>query len=65
MALEHNALSIVLTHNHPSGKLLASDSDIELTQKVKLAAKQLDIHLLDHVIITENGYYSFAEEGIL
>jgi DNA repair protein RadC len=65
MALEHNALSIVLTHNHPSGKLLASDSDIELTQKVKLAAKQLDIHLLDHVIIIENGYYSFAEEGIL
>ncbi|RXR34729.1 DNA repair protein RadC [Flavobacterium piscinae] len=65
MALEHNALSIVLSHNHPSGKLLASDSDIELTQKVKLAAKQLDMHLLDHVIITENGYYSFADQGIL
>ena len=65
MALEYNALSIVLTHNHPSGKLRASDSDIELTQKVKLAAKQLDMHLLDHVIITENGYYSFADQGIL
>jgi DNA repair protein RadC len=65
LALEHNALSIVLTHNHPSGKLQASDSDIELTQKVKLAAKQLDMHLLDHVIITENGYYSFADQGIL
>ncbi|HRE78275.1 MAG TPA: DNA repair protein RadC [Flavobacterium sp.] len=65
MALEHNALSIVLTHNHPSGKLIASDSDIELTQKVKLAVKQLDMNLIDHVIITENGYFSFADQGIL
>jgi len=65
MALEHNALSIVLTHNHPSGKLLASDSDIELTKKIKVAVKQLDMNLVDHVIITESGYFSFADQGIL
>ena len=65
MALEHNALSIVLSHNHPSGKLIASDSDIELTQKIKIAVKQLDMNLIDHVIITENGYFSFADQGIL
>lgn len=65
MALEYNALSIVLSHNHPSGKLIASDSDIELTQKIKIAVKQLDMNLIDHVIITENGYFSFADQGIL
>ncbi|MCB0442675.1 MAG: DNA repair protein RadC [Flavobacterium sp.] len=64
-ALEYNALSIVLTHNHPSGKLIASESDIQLTQKIKAAVKQLDIALIDHVIITENNYYSFADNGIL
>jgi DNA repair protein RadC len=65
MALEYNALSIVLSHNHPSGKLIASDSDIELTQKIKVAVKQLDMNLIDHVIITESGYFSFADQGIL
>ena len=64
MALEHNATSIILTHNHPSGKLQASDSDIEVTKKLKLAGQQLDIAILDHIIITETGFYSFRDEGI-
>jgi len=64
-ALEHNALSFVLTHNHPSGKLIASEADIQITQKLKLAAKQLDMSVIDHIIVTENGYFSFADEGIL
>jgi DNA repair protein RadC len=64
MALEHNATSIILTHNHPSGKLLASDADIQITKKLKLAGQQLDIAILDHIIITETGFYSFQDEGI-
>lgn len=64
MAFEHNATSIILTHNHPSGKLLASDADIQITKKLKLAGQQLDITILDHLIITENGFYSFQDEGI-
>ena len=64
-AIEQNALGIILTHNHPSGKLIPSESDIQVTQKIKTAAKQLDICLLDHIIITEQSYYSFADDGIL
>ncbi len=64
-ALEYNAISLILTHNHPSGKLLASESDKEITRKLQLAGKQMDIMILDHVIITESSYYSFADEGIL
>ena len=63
-AFEHNAISIILTHNHPSGKLLASDADIQITKKIKEASKHLEINVLDHVIVTENGYYSFNDEGI-
>lgn len=63
-ALEHNATSIILTHNHPSGKLEASDADKEITKKLKLAGEQLDIRILDHIIITETGYLSFQDEGI-
>ena len=61
---EHNATGIILTHNHPSGKLVASEQDIQVTKKIKLAAQQLDVNLLDHIIITENGFYSFNDEGI-
>lgn len=64
IALEQNATSIILTHNHPSGKLQASDADIQITKKIKNAGQQLDIPVLDHIIITERGYYSFADEGI-
>lgn len=63
-AIEQNATSIILSHNHPSGKLQASDADKDITKKLKLAGEQLDIKVLDHVIITENGYLSFQDEGI-
>ncbi|MGV3697296.1 RadC family protein [Flavobacterium sp.] len=63
-ALEHNATSVILCHNHPSGKLLASDADKDITKKLKLAGDQLDVKVLDHVIITEAGYLSFQDEGI-
>lgn len=65
IALEHNALAFVLVHNHPSGKLFASESDFEITKKIQLAAKQLDMRVVDHVIIAENGYYSFADDDKL
>ena len=64
MALEQNAVGLVLCHNHPSGKLEASNSDKEITQKIKLAGEQLEIRVLDHIIITEKGYLSFQDEGI-
>lgn len=63
-AFEQNATSILLTHNHPSGKLQASDADLEITKRLKLAGNQLDVKVLDHIIITENGYLSFQDEGI-
>jgi DNA repair protein RadC len=64
-ALESGAVGILLCHNHPSGNLKPSEADIEITKKVKTAGKNLDINVLDHLIITQNGYYSFADEGIL
>jgi DNA repair protein RadC len=64
LALEQNATAIILAHNHPSGKLQASDADIQITKKLKTAGQQLDIPVLDHIIITESGYYSFVDEGI-
>ena len=64
IALEQNATAIILTHNHPSGKLEASDQDKSLTKKLKLAGEQLSIQVLDHIIITENGYLSFADTNI-
>jgi len=63
-ALEHNATSVILSHNHPSGKLQASEADKDITKKLKLAGESLDIKILDHVIITELGYFSFQDEGI-
>ena len=64
IAFEQNATSIILTHNHPSGKLLASDSDLKLTKKIIAAGKAVEIDVLDHVIITENGYLSFRDDEI-
>jgi DNA repair protein RadC len=64
-ALEEDAVSIVLCHNHPSGSLKPSRADEELTQKIKEAARFLDITVLDHIIVSEDGYYSFADEGLL
>jgi DNA repair protein RadC len=65
IALEQNAVAIILAHNHPSGKLQASEADIQVTKKIKNAGLQLDIPVLDHIIVTEHGYFSFADEGIL
>lgn len=59
------ATSVILCHNHPSGKLVPSMSDKQLTQKLKKAGTTLDITVLDHLIITENAYFSFADESIL
>ena len=64
-ALEHDAVSIVLCHNHPSGNLRPSRQDEELTNKIKQASGYFDIKVLDHIIVSEEGYYSFADEGIL
>ena len=64
-ALKCGASGIILAHNHPSGNLKPSDADIKLTNKVKSACQIMEIQLLDHVIMTEQGYYSFADEGLM
>ena len=64
-ALDEGATSIVLSHNHPSGNLNPSRADQELTQKIKQAAAYFDIKVLDHVIVSDEGHYSFADEGLL
>jgi DNA repair protein RadC len=63
--LKLNASGIILSHNHPSGNPKPSDIDIQLTRKIKESCKLLDFQLLDHIIITSDSYYSFADEGIL
>ncbi len=62
-ALELSAVAIVICHNHPSGKYHPSISDKQLTKKIKIAGESLDIKLLDHLIITEKSYFSFADNG--
>jgi DNA repair protein RadC len=64
-ALEEDATSLVLSHNHPSGSLKPSRADEELTKKIIEAAKYFDIKIIDHIIVSEEGYYSFADEGLL
>ena len=64
-ALDEKATSIILCHNHPSGNLQPSRADENLTQKIKDAAILLDIKLLDHIIVSEEGFYSFADDGML
>ncbi|MFZ1369416.1 MAG: DNA repair protein RadC [Ferruginibacter sp.] len=64
-ALEEDATAIILCHNHPSGNLQPSRADEELTKKIKEAAAFFDIKILDHIIVSEEGYYSFADDGIL
>lgn len=65
VALDEGALQIALAHNHPSGSLKPSQEDIHLTKKVCEAGKMLDILVIDHIIVTEAGYYSFADEGMM
>jgi len=64
-ALKANACNIILSHNHPSGNLKPSREDEELTRKIVTAGMYLDIKVIDHIIITSEGYYSFADEGLL
>ena len=64
-ALEVKATSIVLCHNHPSGNLRPSRQDEALTDKLKEAGKLLDIQVVDHLIVSDEGYYSFADEGLI
>jgi DNA repair protein RadC len=64
LAIENNAASIILGHNHPSGNLKPSESDLKLTKKIKEAGLLLDINVLDHVIVGIEKYYSFADEGV-
>jgi DNA repair protein RadC len=64
-ALESLASSVILCHNHPSGNLNPSEADIQLTKKLKEAGKFLEVPVLDHLIFTDNGYFSFADEGLM
>ena len=64
-AIENLASNVVLVHNHPSGSLSPSRDDIELTKKIIIGCKALDIIVLDHIIIGQNKYYSFSDEGLL
>lgn len=64
-ALMTNAVSLVLCHNHPSGNLAPSSGDTEITAKLRQGAKMLDMDILDHIILTEDSYYSFADNSLL
>ena len=64
-ALQEDAVSLILCHNHPSGSLQPSRADEDLTHKIKEAAQYFDITVLDHIIVSEAGYYSFADNGML
>lgn len=64
-AIKIAACSMILVHNHPSGSLKPSKADEELTFKIRAAANYFDMKVLDHLIITSEGYYSFADEGLL
>lgn len=64
-ALEEEAVSLILCHNHPSGNLRPSKADEELTQKIKEASRYFDIRILDHIIVSEDGWFSFADEGLI
>lgn len=63
VALKCNASSIVIAHNHPSGNLKPSEADLRLTKKLKEAGNYLDVKVLDHIILSREGYYSFADES--
>lgn len=65
IVLQHQASSVILAHNHPSGNLKPSSADVSLTSKLVSAGTLLDISVLDHLIITDKDYYSFADEGLI
>jgi DNA repair protein RadC len=63
LALQHKASQLIIAHNHPSGNLTPSGEDIRITEKLIQAGRLLEIQVLDHLIVTESNYYSFADEG--
>ncbi|SDN13352.1 DNA repair protein RadC [Daejeonella rubra] len=65
VAVKSCATSIILAHNHPSGNLTPSEADLQLTSKIRQGGLLLDIMVLDHLILSEDGYYSFANEGLM
>ncbi|MCY1525755.1 hypothetical protein D9M68_607470 [compost metagenome] len=65
IALEQNAAAVIMAHNHPSGSLFPSDCDINLTRKIVGAGTMLDLPVLDHLIITDHAFFSFADQGLL
>lgn len=65
VAIDYQALSLILCHNHPSGNTKPSEQDKELTYKIQQGGKNLDIKVLDHIIFADEGYFSFADEGLL
>lgn len=65
VALQSLASSIILVHNHPSGNTQPSDADIKITEKLKKAAEYMEIKVLDHIILTEDRFFSFADEGLI
>jgi len=65
IALDHHASGIILGHNHPSGNLKPSEADIRITGKIMDAGKLLEVNVLDHLIISDSGFFSFADEGML
>lgn len=64
-AVDNYASSIIICHNHPSGNIKPSEADIKVTKSIKEAGKIMEIPLLDHLIVTENNYYSFGDEGLI
>ena len=64
-AFEVGATGLILVHNHPSGALVPSNSDKQITRKFKTAAAHVDLRILDHIIVSEKGYFSFADEELL
>lgn len=64
-ALDRLASSLILCHNHPSGNMKPSDADIKITSKISEASRTMDIQLLDHIIIADNAYFSFSDEGMI
>lgn len=63
VALKANAVSIIIAHNHPSGSIIPSSADIDITEKIKKNGDLLNVKLLDHIILTRDNYYSFADDG--
>ena len=64
-ALDRLASGIILCHNHPSGNLKPSDADMKITSKIRDSCRTMDLHLLDHLIIADNSYFSFSDEGLI